>query len=93
MIPKKNPTQVGDLRPIALCNVLIKVITEVLANKLKVLLTNVVLYTQSVSVPGRLISDNTMVSYEIMHYLKRRKIGKDEYMALKLDMSRAYDRI
>lgn len=34
-----------------------------------------------------------MVSYEIMHYLKHKKFGKDGYMALKLDMSKAYDRI
>lgn len=34
-----------------------------------------------------------MVSYEVMHYLKRKKVGKDGYMALKLDMSKAYNRI
>ena len=28
-----------------------------------------------------------------MHYLKRKSQGKDGYMALKLDMSKAYDRI
>ena len=34
-----------------------------------------------------------MISYEIMHYLKRKGKGKDGYMALKLDMSKAYDRV
>lgn len=34
-----------------------------------------------------------MISFEVMHYLKRKKFGKDGYMALKLDMSKAYDRI
>lgn len=36
---------------------------------------------------------SVMLSYEVMHYLKGKKTGKDEFMALKLDMSKAYDRI
>lgn len=90
---KKNPTVVGDLRPIALCNVLVKIITKVLANRMKKLLDVVVSDTQSAFIPGRLISDNIMISYKVMHYLKRKKFGKEGFMALKLDMSKAYDRI
>ncbi|KAL8145631.1 hypothetical protein AgCh_003685 [Apium graveolens] len=94
LIPKKkNPSSVGDLRPISLCNVVMKVITKVLANRMKEMLVSVVSDTQSAFILGRLISDNIMVAYEVMHYLKRKRIGKDGYMALKLDMSKAYDRI
>lgn len=94
LIPKKkNPVVVGDLRPISLCNVLMKVITKVLANKLKILLDMVISDTQSAFFPGRLISDNIMISCEVMHFLKRKRYDKDEYMALKLDMSKAYDRV
>ncbi|XP_074336620.1 uncharacterized protein LOC141673779 [Apium graveolens] len=94
LIPKKkNPTMLTDLRPISLCNVLMKVITKVLANRMKGLLEEVISDTQSAFIPGRLISDNIMISYEIMHYLKRKSRGKEGYMALKLDMSKAYDRI
>lgn len=39
------------------------------------------------------LHNNIMVSCEVMHYLKRKKVGKDGYMALKLDMSNAYNRI
>lgn len=94
LIPKKkNPSVIGDLRPISLCNVLVKVITKVLANRMKNLLEGVVSESQSAFIPGRLISDNIMVSFELMHYLKRKRRGKEGSMALKLDMSKAYDRI
>lgn len=94
LIPKKkNPTLLIELRPIALCNVVIKIIMKVLTNRLKKVLEVVISDSQSAFLPGHLISDNIMVSFEIMHYLKRKKFGKDGFMALKLDMSKAYDRI
>lgn len=34
-----------------------------------------------------------MISFEVMHYLRRKRRGKEGNMALKLDMSKAYDRI
>lgn len=94
VIPKKNyPTSLSSLRPISLCNVTMKIITKVIANRLKGVLDFVISDPQTAILPGRLISDNSMVSFEIMHYLKCKKFGKEGYMPLKLDMSKAYDRI
>ena len=41
----------------------------------------------------RLITDNVFIAFELMHYLDHKKDGKDCYMAIKLDMSTAYDRV
>lgn len=69
MIPKKqNPETMADLRPIALCNVVYKVVSKALANRLKHILNGVISESQSAFIPGRLISDNIMISYEVMHF-------------------------
>uniref|UniRef100_A0A803PDL7 Reverse transcriptase domain-containing protein n=1 Tax=Cannabis sativa TaxID=3483 RepID=A0A803PDL7_CANSA len=94
LIPKKkNPDRMSDLRPISLCNVLSKVMTKVLANRMKHLLDQVISMNQSAFIPGRLITDNIMIAFEVLHYLKRKQSGRDGYMALKLDLSKAYDRV
>lgn len=93
LIPKVEvPQTMGHLRPISLCNVVYKIGSKVLANGLKHLLDKLISPFQSAFVPGRLISDNSLMTFEISHCLKRRRSGKVGLCALKLDMSKAYDR-
>jgi hypothetical protein len=94
LIPKtEKPERVSDLRLISLCNVTYKVVSKVLAGRLRAVLDDVISPSQSAFVPGRLISNNIIVAYEITHFLLNKREGDLGYAALKLDMSKAYDRV
>ncbi|GAA0138786.1 hypothetical protein LIER_00466 [Lithospermum erythrorhizon] len=82
-----------NFRPIALCNTVAKVIAKALAMRLKNVLPTIILETQSAFVSNRLITDNVLLSYELHHFIKHKKTGKDDFMSIKLDMMKAYDRI
>jgi hypothetical protein len=82
-----------DLRPISLCNVLYKMISKLLANRLKGLLDKCVSEEQSAFIEGRSILDNALIAIEVIHALKRKTRGRRGELALKIDISKAYDKV
>lgn len=83
------PMNLANSRLISLCNALYKVITKRIANRFQRVLEDCIDGAQSTFVPGQLILDNVLLTYEILHSFH----GEKSFMPLKLDMSKTYDRV
>lgn len=94
LIPKtKTPELMSEFRPISLCNVIYRILAKVLANRMRVLLNSIISPVQSSFIPGRSIVDNVLIAFESAHALNRQRGSRGGFGALKLDMSKAYDRV
>ena len=94
LIPKIEKTRVvSNFRPINLCNVVYRIITKAIANRLKPILTYIISPNQSAFIPDRLITDNVIIGYECLHKIRHSKGKTNGLMALKLDISKTYNRI
>ena len=93
LIPKiTHPKLITQFHPISLCNTLYKLVSCIIVQRLKPYMVEVINPCQAGFVPGRRTSDKIIIVQEVIRTLISRR-GQTGYVALKLDLEKAYDRL
>lgn len=91
LIPKNNhPQTLSEYRPICLISSLYKILSKILAARLKQVLGKVISPCQTAFIPGRQILDGVVVLNELIDLIKKRR---DKCMFLKVDFEKAFDSV
>ena len=91
LIPKKNNAEdFKDLRPISLVGGLYKILTKVLANRIKRVMSLIISQAQNAFVEGRQILEVVLIANEAVDSILRKK---ESGLLCKLDIEKAYDHI
>ncbi|KAL9687628.1 hypothetical protein QQ045_032033 [Rhodiola kirilowii] len=92
LIPKvPKATSMDQLRPISLCNVLHKIMSKILNNRLKSVLGSIISPEQAGFLEGRNIQDSIAMAHDLVRDINHKIYGGN--VLIKLDMSKAYDRL
>lgn len=94
LIPKiPEPKTISDLRPVSLCSVVYKIVSKIMVKRLQPWMPEIISPTQSAFVSERLMTDNTTIAHELIHSLGESRSEASQYMMVKTDMSKAYNRV
>lgn len=93
LIPKQpDPESVSQYRHISLCNTIYKIISKIIILRLRPLLPSLISPMQIAFLEGRRGIDNVIIAQELIYSLRKRK-GKTEFVVVKIDLKKAYDRL
>ncbi|XP_026396005.1 uncharacterized protein LOC113290639 [Papaver somniferum] len=93
LIPKNNaPKTPADFRPISLSNVIYKIISKLLASRLKIVMDKFISPYQAFFLSSRKVTDNIVIAHELVDTMRKNRT-KSGLMAIKLDMFKAFDTI
>ncbi|KAL9673912.1 hypothetical protein QQ045_030175 [Rhodiola kirilowii] len=94
LIPKQcSASRMEEYRPISLTSVVAKTVAKLVVNRLQQILPEIISLEQSAFIKGRLITDNYLIAHEAAHFINNKRYGRKGFGSLKLDMSKAYDRV
>ena len=79
-----NLEKVTDFWLISLCNVIYKIVSKKIANRLKPMLNSIISETQSAFTAKRLITDNILIAFESLHHMKTNCTGKKRFYGFKV---------
>ncbi|XP_040966269.1 uncharacterized protein [Gossypium hirsutum] len=91
---KEACSQMDPRKALRIDRVIYKIVTKVLANRMRETLPLCISQNQSAFVSRRMmVYDNILIAHELVHYLQSGKNGSNKGFVIKLDMSKAYDRV
>ena len=92
LVPKTHGADcMKDLRPIACCTTVYKIISKILTNRLSKVITEVIDISQTAFLPGRVIHDNILMAFELLRGYSRKHIYPR--CTIQMDIRKAYDTV
>lgn len=90
ILKKEGVQKLEDFRPISLCNVRYKIISKILVNRIRPLLSKCISPTQGAFMLGKCPVENIIIAKEVLHVMSQPH-RKKKFCAVKVDVHKAYD--